>query len=395
MKLIKKNPLLLLSLPLLVVFVSLACNMPLTQDPDGSASDRIKTAAAQTLQVQLTEISQPTATLMPGLDTPTPTATAQPSDTEAAPSPTNAQPTATSSAATNAPSPTAKAACNQAKFVKDVNIPDNTEFAPGKTFTKTWRLQNTGSCAWNPAYSLVVEGGNPLGAPASSPISGTTIQPGETVDISVEMKAPDTVGTYRTNFQLRSDTGENFGKIWTQIAVVSATGLTYDFNKQSSAATWTSGTGNNKENDLSFGGDVADPNGTATIADGIVMETKATSGKLLLTIPKRTDNGYIHGIYPEYLVQPGDRLKGRLGFMIPSGSGVCGDGKIKFEIRYRTGGDTKKLGEWTELCNGSLTPIDIDLTSLAGNKVQFILIARSVGPFKDNFAIWNSLGVFH
>jgi hypothetical protein len=209
------------------------------------------------------------------------------------------------------------------------------------------------------------------------------------------MTAPDSVGTFRTNFQLRSDTGESFGKIWAQIAVITATGLTYDFNTKSSNATWTSGTGSEKEHDLTFNGDVADPNGTATIADKIMMENKATSGKLLLTIPKRTNNGYIQGVYPAYIVQPGDRLKGRVGFMIPSGSGVCGNGKLKFEIRARTDDGNKKLGEWTTECDGSLTLIDLDLTSLKGSNVQFVLTARSVGPFLDNFAIWNSLGIFH
>jgi hypothetical protein len=394
----KKNLLIFLTLPALVMLVGLACSMPLMQSSTVNASDQIKTAAAQTLQANLTEISRPTSTNDPLQDMPTATATLQPLDTSTSPPPTDAP---SSTPAPTQPSATRTSICLQAKFVKDVTVPDNTEFAPGKVFTKTWRLQNSGSCAWNPAFGVVVDGKNTLNAPGSSPVSGKTINPGDTVDISVDLTAPGTVGTYRTNFKLRSDTGEIFGignrnnPFWAQINVVVATGLTFDFNNRASQAKWTSGTGNNTEHDLTFGGDVADPNGTATIADGVVLENKTTSGKLLLTIPKRTDNGFIQGVYPAYLVQPGDRIRGRLGFMIPSGSGVCGDGKIVFEIRARTTDSSKKLGEWTTTCDGVLTQINVDLSGQSGQSVQFILIARSVGAFRDNFAIWNSLGVFH
>jgi hypothetical protein len=392
----KKNLFLLLFLPALIALVGLACNMPLTSDSGVSQNDLIKTAAAQTLQAQVEDINQATTTL--AVATPTtgllPTATLTPGTALTPASPTSTNPP-------GQPSPTLASVCNQAGFVKDVSVPDNTEFPPGTTFEKTWRLKNTGTCTWNTSYTLVVDGQNPLSAPGSSLLTSKNILPGETVDVSVNLKAPDTVGTYRTNFKLRSDGGEVFGigsgnkAFWAQIEVIVATGLTYDFNTRASEATWTSGTGKDKENDLTYGGDVADPNGTATVVDGVVLENKNTSGKVLLTIPKRTDNGYIQGVYPAYQVQPGDRLKGRVGFMIPSGSGVCGDGKLKFEVHSQSDGNTKKLGEWTTTCDGSLTPIDIDLSSLKGNSVKFVLVVRSVGPFLDNFGVWNSLGVFH
>ncbi len=37
--------------------------------------------------------------------------------------------------------------CNWAKFVTDVSIPDNSQISTNDGFTKTWRLQNIGSCA--------------------------------------------------------------------------------------------------------------------------------------------------------------------------------------------------------------------------------------------------------
>jgi len=126
---------------------------------------------------------------------------------------------------------------------------------------------------------------NTLNAPGSSPVSGKTINPGDTVDVSIDLKSPATVGTYRTNFKLRSDGGEIFGignknnPFWAQINVVVATGLTFDFNNRASQAKWTSGTGTTTEHELTFGGDVADPNGTATIAMALYWKTRAPRGR--------------------------------------------------------------------------------------------------------------------
>ena len=38
--------------------------------------------------------------------------------------------------------------CDQAQFVSDLTVPDGSSFAPGATFTKTWRLKTIGTCTW-------------------------------------------------------------------------------------------------------------------------------------------------------------------------------------------------------------------------------------------------------
>ncbi|MFN3762162.1 MAG: NBR1-Ig-like domain-containing protein, partial [Anaerolineae bacterium] len=35
-----------------------------------------------------------------------------------------------------------------ARWVADVTVPDNTAFAPNTPFVKTWRVRNSGTCAW-------------------------------------------------------------------------------------------------------------------------------------------------------------------------------------------------------------------------------------------------------
>jgi hypothetical protein len=380
-------------LPVLILIVSLACNLPMARGPSTSQS-AIQTAAAETLQAQLTAINQVPATLQPTQAPPTPTLPQVGTIT-----PTVTPPAQPTQQPTVQPSPTPT--CNQAKFVKDVTYPDNTDLPPATSFTKTWRLQNTGTCSWNSNYTLVVDGKNTLNAPTSSQLTNGSIAPGATADISVDLISPDIVGTYQTNFLMRSDSGQVFGigdsnkPFWARIDVIVASGVTLDFNIQASEAKWTSGTGKNVENDLVYPGDLADPNGAVNVEDGVKLENNATSGKVLVTVPKNVDNGFIQGVYPAYTVQPGDHLKGRLGFMLPSGSGGCGDGKIRFEILYRAGDNTTSLGKWDTACDGTLTPIDLDLTALKGKSVKFILVAKSIGAFLDNYAVWNSLGVLH
>jgi hypothetical protein len=64
-----------------------------------------------------------------------------------------------------------------------------------------------------------------------------------------------------------------------------------------------------------------------------------------------------------------------------------------FQVFYIDGGSTKLLAEWNKTCDGSLIPINIDLSSLKGKTVKFILAVRSGTSFQDDWAIWNSLRI--
>jgi hypothetical protein len=48
------------------------------------------------------------------------------------------------------------------------------------------------------------------------------------------------------------------------------------------------------------------------------------------------------------------------------------------------------LGEWSETCNGTLTPIDIDLKDLVGKNVEFVLAVLANGPATQDTAVWIS-----
>ncbi|UCH60471.1 MAG: hypothetical protein JSV61_03070, partial [Anaerolineales bacterium] len=173
------------------------------------------------------------------------------------------------------------------------------------------------------------------------------------------------------------------------------TGVVYDYLARAKDASWFSGQGTDPAVALVYNGADDDPNGTAKIVETATMENGAKSGKILLTYPKRVDNGYVYGVYPAYLVQGGDHFRANLGFLIPSGETSCGTGKAIFQLAYKDGEAVKVLREWGQSCDGNLPLVDHDLSSLAGKSVQFVLVLRADGTSADDWAVWNSARIEH
>ena len=94
-------------------------------------------------------------------------------------------------------------------YMSDVSYPDGSKINPGQEFTKTWRIYNNGSCKWYEGYSIVfVDGAYMSGN--STPIPTLTI-PGTTVDVSINLKAPQADGDYTGYYQMRAPDGTFFG----------------------------------------------------------------------------------------------------------------------------------------------------------------------------------------
>ncbi|HMD82371.1 MAG TPA: NBR1-Ig-like domain-containing protein, partial [Anaerolineales bacterium] len=101
-------------------------------------------------------------------------------------------------------------ACDRAEFIADVNVPPGTVMSPAATFTKTWRLKNLGPCTWTTSYSLVFFHGDMMGALSSAAFT-QSVAVGETVDISINLAAPNAPGSYRGYWMFRNSSGINFG----------------------------------------------------------------------------------------------------------------------------------------------------------------------------------------
>jgi hypothetical protein len=116
----------------------------------------------------------------------------------------------------------AQGCTNLAQFIRDVTIPDNTILRPGQAFTKTWRLRNTGTCAWSTSYKLVHDSGATLGGAASVRLAQAVARNGS-VDISVPLAAPSAPGTYSGFWRLADASGQRFGPLIRVVIVVPAT----------------------------------------------------------------------------------------------------------------------------------------------------------------------------
>ena len=107
--------------------------------------------------------------------------------------------------------------CNDAEFVGE-NFSDYAIFNNGTEFTKTWILRNTGYCTWSTDYKLVFKSGNSMSSDISSNLP-YDVPPGGTVELSVDMKAPASDGTYKGYWTIQSDIGEQFYDFWIIIKV--------------------------------------------------------------------------------------------------------------------------------------------------------------------------------
>ena len=115
--------------------------------------------------------------------------------------------------------------CYGMSFVSDVTIPDNTPMTSGQTFTKTWKVKNAGSCAWDSGFKFAFTGGDAMGG--STYTVPSSVAAGAVVDISVPMTAPNKTGTIRGNWRMSTATGTFFGdEVYVQITIGGASAPT-------------------------------------------------------------------------------------------------------------------------------------------------------------------------
>lgn len=187
------------ALTLFAAFILSACG---GSDADATPTlsvEQIQTQAVMTYQAQLTQTAfvLPTSTPLP-TDTPIPVVTfSLPTGSPAA-------------VATNTSVVGGGQSCYGLSYVKDVTIPDNTQVTPGQSFTKTWLVANTGSCAWESGFKFNVVGGDAMGGVAVT--LNQAVEPGRQYEFSVPMVAPtDKTGELKGTWRLSDANGNFFG----------------------------------------------------------------------------------------------------------------------------------------------------------------------------------------
>ncbi|HEY9152680.1 MAG TPA: NBR1-Ig-like domain-containing protein [Anaerolineales bacterium] len=297
--------------------------------------------------------------------------------------------------------------CDRAQFIADVTVPDGTYIAPGATYSKTWRIKNIGTCTWTTSYSLVFDTGDQMGGPNSINLP-QSVAPGQTTDLTITLTAPTTAGEYRGYWKFKDNNGVPFGigyagtKSWWVDIIVSGTaaltptpitgtppatttatttGMVYDFAANACSASWFSGAGA-----LPCPGTDGDPKGFVLQVSSPTLEngTVDSGAAGLITFPQNIYNGYIQGFYPNYTVQPGDRFRSIINCSY--NQPAC---FVVFRLDYQTGSNPiRTLWAFAEKYDGLYGQADVDLSSLAGQSVKFILTVLSAGSPIGDRALW-------
>jgi hypothetical protein len=262
--------------------------------------------------------------------------------------------------------------------------------------------------------------GEKMGGPDSALIP-TTVAPGQTVDITLNLTSPTTAGTYRGYWKLKNNTGVPFGigsagtkSFWVEIKVTGTginpntptktttpgtpvtpatpiSGTVYDFASNVCTAKWYTGAG-----EIPCPSTDGDARGFVVITNPSRLETGATDPRTgIITFPQNQNNGYIQGIYPSYQVKSGDKFRATIG--CENGSTSC---YVVFRLDYSVSGSSSIQTFWAfvekfDTPSGNVYNADIDLTPLAGQNVKFILTVLATGPATGDRALWTGPIIFN
>jgi Ig-like domain from next to BRCA1 gene len=246
----------------------------------------------------------------------------------------------------------------------------------------------------------------------------SNVLPGQTVDLSMNLIAPEVAGKYQGNWQFEAPSGKVFGvgdaadqPIWLRIRVITPSintstmtpmpssvatstetaipqnSVTYDFVSNACSAQWENG-----HEFLPCPGLDGDKNGFVLVLNQAQLEDDTVMNlATLLTFPELTTGGSVQGIYPDYLIQLGDHLQ--TSASCEYGAKAC---SVLFQISYidssRSKNDLWTIGEFYD---GKYSNADIDLSRLAGMRVKFVLSVSALGSPVDDRALWIAPHIVH
>jgi len=256
-----------------------------------------------------------------------------------------------------------------------------------------------------------------MGAPASVSLP-LNVAPQQTIDVAVNLTAPDAAGQYQGFWQLQTADGGNFGvgasareHIWVKIRVIeqtvgtltatpnllsatapisqptSALTVLYDFAGNACAAQWQSNTGV-----LPCPGTDGDSHGFVLTLNQAKLEDGSTAAlPTLLTFPSGSADGYILAVYPDYQVQAGDHFQTTVGCELNATS--C---SVLFRLSYLdSAGTPHDLWSLGEFYDGKYFDEDIDLSALAGQQIKLVLSTASLGSSDGDRALWVAPRIVH
>ena len=361
-------------IPISALAIVLACGPFAAATPQPAATlNALYTAAAQTLESMSTQGAYYTFTPLPSA---TPTLSVY--------LPTSTSTSYALATYTTVPPLPPVTRCDAASFIGDVTYPDGSIVPSGSAFTKVWRVQNSGTCTWNSSYALVFVGGERFDSPNAIAMPGT-VYPGQTVDLAVNLESPTKSGSYVGYWKLRNASGTLYGvgagdaSLYADVRVAGYPVTAYDFVTNYCDAGWSNATSS-----LPCPGTEGANSGFVIALNSPKMENGKSIGNGLLTYPEKVNDGMITGKYPNFQVENGDRFQANIGCLENAN-----DCDIVYRLQYQIGsGNVRTLGQWRELYEGSSYAINMDLSSLSGQNVKFILTVLANGSSHEDFALW-------
>ena len=368
-----------------------------TPAPSGEDVSQAHTQAVQTVSAQLTldagntavamltQLAQATtaAPAVPTTATPVPST---PTPVPATPTDTPLPPTAT-----EPPLP-----CDWLRFVSDVSVPDGQEFLPGVKFTKTWRLENVGSCTWTRQYALVFVAGDRMDGAMVVPLE-RDVPPGATVDLSVGLTAPASADTYTGYWQLRNAGGVLFGAgtgqnqaFFVRIQVAPEEEVVYDLAANYCKAGWVNSRGSlecpTPSLDVSLG--------YVYSSSAPLLENRAVEDEPTLIVhpdqggSQRFDlfgeQGLIAGEFPVLLIKDGYRFETVIGCLFDSQE--CN--VLFYLLVQKPNGNYEIEASWQEFYDGEITPVSVDLSEWAGKELRLLLVVVANGDAQGDHVFW-------
>jgi hypothetical protein len=200
-----------------------ACNFGQEPEPTPDVG-AIFTAAAETvmaefsLELTQTAMAAPTATQTPTTAPPTFAVVSPGAGSPAAPQATlgigtqpalpGTLPTITS--AVILPTQAAQV-CMNSEFIADVTYPDGTVVEDEANLAKVWSIRNSGTCTWDDGFSLQPVTGDAKGTWVIDEKVNKKVEPGEIVEIRIDVRTPARGGEWGGCWQMQGDNGQFFG----------------------------------------------------------------------------------------------------------------------------------------------------------------------------------------
>jgi hypothetical protein len=215
----------------------------------------------------------------------------------------------------------------------------------------------------------------------------TRVEPGEVIDVGVQLTAPSSTGEYLGYWMLRTAGGTMFGMgsdsdlpFWVEIEVIDpGTSYEYAFAENICDARWE-----DNSSRLPCQGAVGPEDNVVRLSDSIVMETGVTEDELGLWI-NLGRYGEVRGVYPAMVVQTGDLFVAEIGCI--EDSEEC---HARFTLSYKEVGTGTEieLGSWVETYDDDTRVLSVDVGGLAGKNVKFILKVTSLTNSENTEVFW-------